>query len=54
MTLEQLISQIDKEVDKKTYPWIVSVLEDMEKNPQSYERYLKMKNPMAEILDDNA
>ena len=47
--------ELKKELQNKQgrYPFVVSILEDMEKNPENYQKYLKMKFPIAEILADN-
>ncbi|MCI7601717.1 MAG: hypothetical protein MSS77_01050 [Mollicutes bacterium] len=51
MTLEELKKELKKA--QKNYPFVVSVLKDMEKNPENYQKYLKMKYSVGEILDDN-
>lgn len=51
MTLEELKKELKKA--QEHYPFVASVLEDMEKNPENYLKYLKMKYPVGEILDDN-
>lgn len=51
MTLEELKKELKKKQER--YPFVVSILEDMEKNPENYQKYLKMKFPIAEILADN-
>lgn len=51
MTLEELKKELKKKQER--YPFVASVLEDMEKNPENYQKYLKMKYPVGEILDDN-
>ncbi len=48
MTMEELKKLAEKQ--KKTYPILNLVLEDMEKNPKEFEKYLKMESPLCEIL----
>lgn len=51
MTLEELKKELKKA--QKNCPFVASVLKDMENNPENYQKYLKMKYPVGEILDDN-
>lgn len=51
MTLEELKKELKKA--QKDYPFVASVLKDMEKNPENYQKYLKMKYPIEEVLADN-
>ena len=51
MTLEELKKELNKA--QKNYPFVASVLKDMEKKQKNYNKYLKMKYPVGEILDDN-
>ena len=51
MTLEELKKELKKA--QEHYPFVVSILEDMEKNPENYQKYLKMKYPIRDILSDN-
>ena len=52
---KMMLQELKKELKKKQerYPFVASVLEDMEKNPENYQKYLKMKFPIREILSDN-
>ena len=49
--MEELKKQIKEKVDNKTYP-VEEILEDMEKNPKEYEKYLTMNHPITEIQTD--
>ena len=51
MMLEELKKELKKKQER--YTFVVSILKDMEKNPENYQKYLKMKYPVGEILDDN-
>lgn len=51
MTLEELKKELKKK--QESYPFVVLILEDIEKNAENYQKNLKMKFPIAEILDDN-
>lgn len=51
MTLEDLKKELKKA--QKNYPFVASALKDMDKNPENYQKYLKMKYSVGEILDDN-
>ena len=51
MTLEELKKELKKKQER--YPFVVLILEDIEKNLKNYQKYLKMKFPIAKILADN-
>ena len=52
---KMMLQELKKELKKaqKNYPFVASVLKDMEENPENYQKYLKMKFPIREILSDN-
>ena len=51
MTLEDLKKELKKA--QKNYPFVASVLKDMDKNPENYQKYLKRKYSGGEVRDDN-